>query len=72
MDAEIMAKGAIKREVDRPKSATEYAMLQIRMPLDLIGLIDDWRRAQDDLPVRTEAARRLIVLALKAAKARHA
>jgi hypothetical protein len=43
----------------------------LRMHIRLLAAIDDWRRGQPDLPSRTEAIRRLVVLALeKDAKAR--
>ena len=36
------------------------------MTSDALKSLDDWRRQQDDLPVRPEAIRRLVGLGLKA------
>jgi len=41
---------------------------EIRLPADLEDRIDEWRRAQPDLPPRAEAARRLIEVGLNADK----
>src|SRR4051812_34628873 len=40
---------------------------EIRLPPDLEDRIDEWRRAQPDLPPRAEAARRLIEAGLQTA-----
>lgn len=40
---------------------------ELRLPPELGDMIDDWRRAQADLPARAEAARRLIELGLEKA-----
>jgi hypothetical protein len=40
--------------------------LEFRISPSMLTLIDGWRRNQDDLPGRSEAARRLIELGLKA------
>jgi hypothetical protein len=42
---------------------------ELRLPPDLGDAIDAWRRAQPDLPPRTEAARRLIQIGLRTDKA---
>lgn len=39
---------------------------ELRLPPDLGDRIDEWRRMQDDLPTRAEAARRLIKVGLNA------
>lgn len=44
------------------------ARFEIRLQPKLSARIDDWRRQQDDLPSRAEAARRLIEMGLDAAK----
>jgi metal-responsive CopG/Arc/MetJ family transcriptional regulator len=41
---------------------------EVRLSPELGDEIDDWRRKQQDIPSRAEAARRLIELSLKAAK----
>jgi hypothetical protein len=40
----------------------------VRVQPDMAKQLDDWRRAQDDLPGRPEAIRRLVELGLKAKK----
>lgn len=41
--------------------------LQIRVSDDFCREVDEWRRAQPDIPTRSEAVRRLVELGLKAA-----
>jgi hypothetical protein len=41
------------------------ARFELRLPPDLGDKIDDWRRAQTDIPNRAEAARRLIEIGLR-------
>jgi hypothetical protein len=43
---------------------------ELRTSPSLMRLIDDWRREQEDLPTRSEAIRRLIVLGARAEKRR--
>jgi hypothetical protein len=38
----------------------------VRMTVDALRILDEWRRAQGDLPGRPEAIRRLVELGLKA------
>ena len=40
----------------------------MRIAVDALQIIDDWRRKQNDLPGRPEAIRRLVELGLKAKK----
>jgi hypothetical protein len=47
---------------------TNDKLLQMRSTEEFIRRIDDWRRAQDDLPSRSEAIRRLVDLGLKASQ----
>ena len=42
----------------------DTAAVNVRMPVETLGTIDDWRRKQDDLPGRPEAIRRLVELGL--------
>jgi hypothetical protein len=42
--------------------------INVRMERPAIAALDDWRRAQPDLPTRPEAIRRLVELALKSAR----
>ena len=39
---------------------------EMRLELEMIELIDDWRRRQSDLPTRAEAMRRLVERGLSA------
>lgn len=43
-------------------------LLQIRADIKFVEKLDDWRRAQPDLPSRAEAIRRLVEIALKGEK----
>jgi hypothetical protein len=47
---------------------TNDKLFQMRTTADFLRRIDDWRRAQDDLPSRSEAIRRLIELGLEISK----
>jgi hypothetical protein len=40
--------------------------VNVRLHIESVSEIDDWRRKQDDLPGRPEAIRRLVEIALKA------
>ncbi|MEK9284749.1 MULTISPECIES: hypothetical protein [unclassified Bradyrhizobium] len=44
------------------------AAVLVRLQPELAKPLDDWRRAQEDLPSRPEAIRRLVEIALKAKK----
>lgn len=44
-----------------PKGETKVKMLTLRAEPDLLQIIDDWRRDEPDLPVRSEAIRRMLV-----------
>ena len=50
----------------RPPVDTEA--INVRLPVAWIAKLDNWRRAQSDLPGRPEAIRRLIELALEKRK----
>jgi hypothetical protein len=57
---------AKKSKLGRPPVESEA--INVRMALEVIGTIDNWRRKQADLPGRPEAIRRLVDLGLKAPK----
>lgn len=42
--------------------------VNVRLSVDSVSEIDDWRRKQDDLPGRPEAIRRLVEIGLKKTK----
>jgi hypothetical protein len=55
-----------KSKRGRPQVDSEP--VTVRMTLDSLRSLDDWRRDQDDLPGRPEAIRRLVEIGLKAKK----
>lgn len=44
----------------------ESEAVTVRMTMDALHTLDDWRRKQEDLPGRPEAIRRLVEMGLKA------
>jgi hypothetical protein len=50
----------------KKRSAVIGELVGVRLQPDMAKALDDWRRAQDDLPGRPEAMRRLVELGLKA------
>lgn len=44
---------------------TQTERLQMRVSLDFLAKVDNWRRKQPDLPNRSEAIRRLVEQALR-------
>jgi metal-responsive CopG/Arc/MetJ family transcriptional regulator len=44
--------------------------IMVRLPDTLLNAIDDWRRKELDMPTRSEALRRLAIVALKAGSER--
>ena len=48
----------------RGRPSVETEPVNVRMPTTSLKAVDDWRRAQDDLPGRPEAIRRLVELGL--------
>jgi hypothetical protein len=57
---------AKKRKKGRPP--VDSIAVNVRLPINSVSEIDDWRRKQDDLPGRPEAIRRLVEQALKRGK----
>jgi hypothetical protein len=60
-------KSDTKKSRGRPSSGIGI-QIGARWPSDIVQLVDDWRRKQDDLPGRPEAIRRLVEIGLKAKK----
>lgn len=60
---------SIKNSANKPKSPGRHPVdseaVNVRFLREMITRLDDWRRAQDDLPNRPEAVRRLVEMALK-------
>jgi len=49
----------------RPKGRAQDRPFQMRVSEAFLRTVDDWRRAQTDLPSRAEAIRRMVELAAK-------
>lgn len=41
-----------------------YAVIQVRLPEELLQKLNEWRREQQDIPSKAEAVRRLLLKAL--------
>jgi hypothetical protein len=52
----------------RPKGRAQDRPFQMRVSEAFLRTVDDWRRAQTDLPSRAEAIRRMVELAAKMKK----
>jgi hypothetical protein len=52
----------------RGRPPVESQPVTVRMAVDSLQILDDWRRKQDDMPGRPEAIRRLVEMGLKAKK----
>ena len=50
------------------KRITQDRPFQMRVSEQFLRMVDDWRRAQLDLPSRAEAIRRLVELGTKGSK----
>lgn len=49
----------------RGRPPVESEAVTVRMTVDALHTLDDWRRKQEDLPGRPEAIRRLVEIGLK-------
>ena len=58
-----MASTGKKAKIGRP--LVESEAITLRLHVDLIKRLDDFRRGEDDIPNRQEAIRRLLEKALK-------
>jgi hypothetical protein len=54
------------RRLGRPRGKTQTINLHLKVSVEFVRSIDDWRRHQPDLPNRTEAIRRLVGRATRA------
>ncbi|BBC00191.1 CopG family transcriptional regulator [Bradyrhizobium elkanii] len=52
----------------RGRPAVESDAVNVRMTIEALKDLDDWRRQQEDLPGRPEAIRRLVEIGLKGKK----
>jgi hypothetical protein len=50
----------------RGRPSVDSEAITVRMTVDALHTLDDWRRKQEDLPGRPEAIRRLVEIGLKA------
>ena len=50
----------------RPTNDPKTVTVQLRVSADYLKAVDDWRRQQPDIPVRSEAIRRLTMIGLTA------
>jgi hypothetical protein len=57
------------RKYKKPE-AESGEIFSLRLPAELVQLIDDWRRDEPDLPVRSEAIRRMVRLESERRKAK--
>src|SRR6266702_3816238 len=55
------------QDMVRPNDDPKQEILQMRVSATYSKSIDDWRRKQPDLPLRSEAIRRLTAMALSTA-----
>jgi len=62
------ARGLAHWRGGQTNSDTASVPLQIRFRGSLLREVDNWRRAQPDIPTRAEAIRRLLSQALSASK----
>ena len=49
-----------KRPPGRPAKLPQDRLFQMRVSEQFLQIVDDWRRAQVDVPSRAEAIRRLV------------
>ena len=54
----------MKKKVGRPTGVVQTHQLQTRVSVEFLAKLDEWRRAQPDLPSRTEAIRRIVERAI--------
>lgn len=52
----------------RGRPPVDTAAVNVRMTIEALHALDDWRREQEDLPGRPEAIRRLVELGLSTDK----
>jgi hypothetical protein len=57
-----------RRSRGRPMGRVQDRPFQMRVSETFLRTVDDWRRAQIDLPSRAEAIRRMVELAWKMKK----
>ena len=68
VNTEISKMSTNRRPRGRPSKQVQDRLFQMRVSEQFFRTIDDWRRAQSDLPSRAEAVRRMVELAAKPKK----
>jgi hypothetical protein len=53
------------QDMTKPPVNPKSTIIQMRVSDEYLKLVDDWRRLEPDIPVRSEAIRRLTVLGLQ-------
>jgi hypothetical protein len=56
------------KQSKRGRPRVDSEPVTVRMALEALQGVDNWRRSQEDLPGRAEAIRRLVEIGLKAKK----
>ena len=56
----------VKKSKRMGRPPVDSEAVTVRMTVDALRSLDEWRRGQDNLPGRPEAIRRLVELGLKA------
>jgi hypothetical protein len=63
-----------RRKIGRPPGSKSGSVLtapvSIRLTRSIIGMVDDWRRGEHDIPSRPAAIRRLVELGFRASSLR--
>jgi hypothetical protein len=68
VNMKLSRRNVLRKKPGRPSTGQD-PVTAIRLSPDLRAAIDEWRRHEPDLPARSEAIRRLVVIGLK--KQRH-
>jgi metal-responsive CopG/Arc/MetJ family transcriptional regulator len=57
-------------DIEKTWDWSETARFEIRLPVDFLETVDDWRRTQAPIPNRSEAIRQLAAIGLRAEERR--
>ena len=56
------------KKMGRPEGRRQGRPFQMRVNEEWLSLVDEWRRHQPDIPMRSEAIRRMVEIAAKGGK----
>jgi len=56
------------KKIGRPEGRSQGRPFQMRVNDRFLSLVDEWRRQQPDIPMRSEAVRRMVEIAAKGGK----